>query len=87
MRRDRRLLKVEVPMSTTEVPGRATSDRSITTIDMGLETVVIPVSDVDRAKAFHEGLGWRLDARALGLSDYDELGRDRAVSRGFEALG
>jgi catechol 2,3-dioxygenase-like lactoylglutathione lyase family enzyme len=29
-----------------------------------LEVVVIPVSDVDRAKAFYEGLGWRLDADA-----------------------
>src|SRR5438270_6505762 len=32
------------------------------TIDLKLEVVVIPVSDVDRAKAFYEGLGWRLDA-------------------------
>jgi catechol 2,3-dioxygenase-like lactoylglutathione lyase family enzyme len=29
---------------------------------MSLEVVVLPVSDVDRAKAFYEGLGWRLDA-------------------------
>ncbi len=29
---------------------------------MGLEVVVIPVSDVDRAKDFYSGLGWRLDA-------------------------
>ena len=29
---------------------------------MKLEIVVIPVSDVDRAKAFYESLGWRLDA-------------------------
>lgn len=29
---------------------------------MRLEVVVIPVSDVDRAKAFYESLGWRLDA-------------------------
>jgi catechol 2,3-dioxygenase-like lactoylglutathione lyase family enzyme len=29
---------------------------------MKLEAVVIPVSDVDRAKAFYERLGWRLDA-------------------------
>jgi catechol 2,3-dioxygenase-like lactoylglutathione lyase family enzyme len=29
---------------------------------MNLEVVVIPVSDVDRAKAFYAGLGWRLDA-------------------------
>jgi predicted enzyme related to lactoylglutathione lyase len=27
-----------------------------------LEVVVIPVSDVDRAKGFYESLGWRLDA-------------------------
>jgi predicted enzyme related to lactoylglutathione lyase len=32
------------------------------TIDLKLEVVVIPVSDVDRAKAFYEGLGWRIDA-------------------------
>jgi catechol 2,3-dioxygenase-like lactoylglutathione lyase family enzyme len=31
-------------------------------IDMKLEIVVIPVSDVDRAKGFYGGLGWRLDA-------------------------
>ena len=30
--------------------------------DMLLEAVVIPVADVDRAKAFYVGLGWRLDA-------------------------
>jgi catechol 2,3-dioxygenase-like lactoylglutathione lyase family enzyme len=32
------------------------------TIDMKLEAVVIPVSDVDRAKQFYTMLGWRLDA-------------------------
>jgi len=31
-------------------------------VDMKLEVVVIPVSDVDRAKAFYGRLGWRLDA-------------------------
>jgi catechol 2,3-dioxygenase-like lactoylglutathione lyase family enzyme len=31
-------------------------------MDMKLEVVVIPVSDVDRAKNFYTGLGWRLDA-------------------------
>ena len=31
-------------------------------IEMKLEIVVIPVSDVDRAKSFYSGLGWRLDA-------------------------
>jgi catechol 2,3-dioxygenase-like lactoylglutathione lyase family enzyme len=37
-------------------------------IDMKLEVVVIPVSDVDRAKAFYTRLGWRLDA---DVSDKD----------------
>ena len=32
------------------------------TVDLKLEVVVIPVSDVDAAKAFYAGLGWRLDA-------------------------
>jgi len=32
------------------------------TIEMKLEVVVIPVSDVDRAKRFYGDLGWRLDA-------------------------
>jgi catechol 2,3-dioxygenase-like lactoylglutathione lyase family enzyme len=31
-------------------------------MDMKLEVVVLPVTDVDRAKAFYESLGWRLDA-------------------------
>src|SRR6478735_4806052 len=31
-------------------------------VDLKLEVVVIPVSDVDRAKRFYAGLGWRLDA-------------------------
>lgn len=31
-------------------------------MDMKLEVIVIPVTDVDRAKAFYEKLGWRLDA-------------------------
>src|SRR5690242_12198080 len=30
-------------------------------VDMKLEVIVLSVSDVDRAKAFYEGLGWRLD--------------------------
>ncbi|MGJ7506387.1 VOC family protein [Variovorax sp. GT1P44] len=31
-------------------------------VEMKLEVVVLPVSDVDRAKRFYGGLGWRLDA-------------------------
>jgi catechol 2,3-dioxygenase-like lactoylglutathione lyase family enzyme len=35
-------------------------------VDMKLEVVVIPVSDVDRAKGFYESLDWRLDADFSG---------------------
>jgi len=35
-------------------------------LDMKLEVVVIPVSDVDRVKHFYGGLGWRLDADLMG---------------------
>jgi catechol 2,3-dioxygenase-like lactoylglutathione lyase family enzyme len=39
-------------------------------VDMKLEIVVIPVSDVDRAKRFYDGLGWRLDADFAAGDDY-----------------
>jgi catechol 2,3-dioxygenase-like lactoylglutathione lyase family enzyme len=38
----------------------ATPDDGV--IETKLEVIVIPVSDVDRAKRFYESLGWRLDA-------------------------
>ncbi len=47
-------------MSATE-EGKTSRDASVGQIDMKLEIQVIPVSDVDRAKAFYERLGWRLD--------------------------
>jgi catechol 2,3-dioxygenase-like lactoylglutathione lyase family enzyme len=37
---------------------------------MRLEVVVVPVTDVDRAKVFYEGLGWRLDADFKGEGDF-----------------
>ena len=50
-------------MSSAQVTGEtATGTPPSGTIDLELEVVVIPVSDVDRAKDFYEGLGWRLDA-------------------------
>jgi len=40
----------------------ASGSAKLASVDMKLEVVVIPVSDVDRAKEFYAGLGWRLDA-------------------------
>jgi catechol 2,3-dioxygenase-like lactoylglutathione lyase family enzyme len=50
----------------------AASEASVARVDMKFEIVVIPVSDVDRAKEFYTKLGWRLDA------DYDN-GKDFRV--------
>jgi catechol 2,3-dioxygenase-like lactoylglutathione lyase family enzyme len=50
-------------MSTTENrSGEAMGTASVGAVDLKLEVVVIPVSAVDRAKAFYGSLGWRLDA-------------------------
>src|SRR3954466_11852280 len=50
-------------MSTTEISaGAAGEPMSVRSVDLKLGVVAIPVSDVDRAKAFYGGLGWRLDA-------------------------
>ena len=38
--------------------------------EMKLEVVQVPVSDIDRAKAFYASLGWRLDADFAGPDDY-----------------
>ena len=45
-----------------EVRSDAAKDASVAKVDMKLEIVVIPVSDVNRAKEFYGNLGWRLDA-------------------------
>jgi len=50
-------------MSTTlERTETAIKTAKAPAVDMKLEVVVIPVSDVERAKHFYGGLGWRLDA-------------------------
>jgi catechol 2,3-dioxygenase-like lactoylglutathione lyase family enzyme len=50
-------------MSGTEVAGDAgASTAKAVGLAMKLEVITLPVADVDRAKAFYTGLGWRLDA-------------------------
>jgi catechol 2,3-dioxygenase-like lactoylglutathione lyase family enzyme len=41
----------------------------MSSVDVKLEVVVVPVSDVDRAKEFYGGLGWRLDADVTTADD------------------
>src|SRR5262249_24161313 len=61
----------EAVMSANEVRSKdTTSDASVARVDMKFEIVVIPVSDVNRAKEFYGRLGWRLDADYDNGDDY-----------------
>jgi catechol 2,3-dioxygenase-like lactoylglutathione lyase family enzyme len=58
-------------MSDTDMRRKSAAETSRGgTVEMKLEVVVIPVSDVDRAKRFYSDLGWRLDL------DYKAAGDD-----------
>src|SRR5256885_7854924 len=58
-------------MSTKPVLTKDTSsDAKAGTVDMKFEIVVLPVSDVDRAKEFYAKLGWRLDADYAHEDDF-----------------
>src|SRR6266446_295030 len=50
-------------MTSTDVsPSTSAETPEAAAVDMKLEVVTLPVSDVDRAKRFYQSLGWRLDA-------------------------
>ena len=49
-------------MSITDVRDDESGTANVKNVDLKFEAVVIPVSDVDRAKKFYSRLGWRLDA-------------------------
>ncbi len=53
-----------------EIRSNGSQDASLARVDMKFELVVIPVSDVDRAKEFYAKLGWRLDADFAAGDDY-----------------
>ena len=58
-------------MSTNEARSDdAARNAGVARIDMKLEVVVIPVSDVDRAKAFYERIGWRLNIDRSAGEDF-----------------
>jgi catechol 2,3-dioxygenase-like lactoylglutathione lyase family enzyme len=54
--------RTEVEMASTDVGSEATGGtQGAVGVDMNLEVVTLPVSDVDRAKGFYQRLGWRFD--------------------------
>jgi catechol 2,3-dioxygenase-like lactoylglutathione lyase family enzyme len=63
--------RIGVEMSSVEVSdGGATASPPVKVGEFKLEVVVLPVSDVDRAKSFYQGLGWRLDADIAPNEDF-----------------
>jgi catechol 2,3-dioxygenase-like lactoylglutathione lyase family enzyme len=57
-------------MSTQTKQEDATPIRTAAGTDLKLEVIVVPVSDVDRARRFYESLGWRLDADFTNGDDW-----------------
>jgi catechol 2,3-dioxygenase-like lactoylglutathione lyase family enzyme len=58
-------------MSSTKIQSEPAGDTSLPRLgEMRLEVVVIPVTDVDRAKRFYANLGWRLDLDFADGDDY-----------------
>src|SRR3954454_24878149 len=58
-------------MSTTDVDSATSMDEAEpSTIDMALEVVQLPVSDIDRAKQFYQSLGWRFDIDLVVSEDF-----------------
>jgi catechol 2,3-dioxygenase-like lactoylglutathione lyase family enzyme len=58
-------------MTTTQVRNDNATDKAVAAkVDMKFEIVVIPVSDVDRAKEFYGRLGWRLDGDFVHSDDW-----------------
>ena len=58
-------------MSTTQVStDSATEATGAAPFPLHLEVVTLPVSDIDRAKRFYLGLGWRLDADISAGEDF-----------------
>jgi catechol 2,3-dioxygenase-like lactoylglutathione lyase family enzyme len=54
-------------MSMEAKTQESSGTRDVANIEMKLEVMVIPVSDVDRAKEFYGRLGWRLDVTPPGV--------------------
>ncbi|MGW0217703.1 VOC family protein [Micromonospora chokoriensis] len=63
-------------------PKSAQGDASIENVDVKVEVIVIPVSDVDRAKEFYLRLGWRLDQTPPGIVQLTPHGSGCSVQFG-----
>ena len=69
-------------MSSIDVRSETSAlDSDAEPINMRLEVVVVPVSDVDRAKRFYGSLGWHVDADYVGGDDFRIVSRRPPAQR------
>ncbi|PWR10849.1 glyoxalase [Micromonospora acroterricola] len=71
-------------MSPKDAQGDASRMSSPESLDVKLEVIVVPVSDVDRAKEFYARLGWRLDRTPPGVVQFTPHGSGCSVQFGPE---
>ncbi|RLP96160.1 VOC family protein [Micromonospora sp. BL4] len=71
-------------MSPKDAQRDASGTSSVQNLDVKLEVIVIPVSDVDRAKEYYERLGWRLDQTPPGIVQFTPHGSWCSVQFGSE---
>src|SRR5438270_11163141 len=57
-------------MSTAPMRNEGAVVPNAAALDMKMEVVILPVADVDRAKRFYKGLGWREDADLSAGDDF-----------------
>jgi len=69
-------------MSASEVGSTAATSKASAKVDMKVEVLVIPVSDVDRAKEFYRRLGGRLDQTPPGVIQFTPPGSGCSVQFG-----
>jgi catechol 2,3-dioxygenase-like lactoylglutathione lyase family enzyme len=63
-------MEVRDMSSSDASAGSQTQAPPVGAVDVKLEVINVPVSDVDRAKAFYEGLGWRMDIDLVQGDDF-----------------
>ena len=67
---------------TQEIHSNDVANASAAKIDIKIEVIVIPVSDIDRAKEFYTKLGWRLDQTPPGVVQFTPHGSACSVQFG-----
>ncbi len=70
-------------MNETTGQGKAEANVGLKTVDMKLEVIVLPVSDVERAEQFYRKLGWRQDVTPPGSGVYQFTPHGSACSIQF----